>query len=321
MIRLFHRAVFCGALTISLPARSATGEPQSGAAPAAAPGSPPLISASGACPGLVLVSGAVAALIPHGGLDALPRSAAVEVSDMGESYRVKAVAEGVDRVRVFRDVGRDCEQRARFAAVFIVLTLLPPELVIDVQPPPLPPQPPPPAPEEPQRRTRLDLGALFDLAPPIFDAPQLAAPGGELRIARRFGWLAGVVGVGVEPRSSFAKDGLQGRETRFPFDLGVRAARSLGAWELDGEAAIAAAIFRAEGLNTLMPQQGTRLDLGGRVGVALRLGRPSSRAVPFLGLHALVFPRPYEIATTPQGSLGSTPALWFGATLGLSASL
>jgi hypothetical protein len=320
MIRLFHRAVFCAALTISLPARSATSEPPSGAAPAADPGAPPLISASGACPGLDLVSGAVAALIPHGGLDALPRSAAVEVADLGESYRVKVVAEGVARVRVFRDVGPDCEQRARFAAVFIVLTLLPPELVIDVQPPPLPP-PPPLAPQGPLRRTRLDLGAVFDLAPPVFDAPQLAAAGVELRIARRFGRLAGVVGVGVEPRSNFAKDGLEGRETRFPFDLGLRAARPLGAWEVDGEAAIAGAIFRAKGLNTLMPQQGTRLDLGGRVGVAVRLGRPSSRAVPFLGLHALVFPRPYEIATTPQGSLGSTPALWFGATLGLSASL
>jgi hypothetical protein len=324
MIRPFHRGVFCAALMILLPARSATADgPTGAAAPApvgAAPGAPPLISASGACPGLDLVSGAVTALIPHGGLDALPRLAAVEVEDLGQSYRVKAVAEGVDRVRVFRDVGRDCEQRARFAAVFIVLTLLPPELVIDVQPPP-PPPPPPRAPEEPPRRTRLDVAAVFELAPPVFDAPQIVAPGGELRIARRFGWLAGVVGAGVEPRSSFTKDGLQGREMRFPFDLGLRAARPFAAWELDGEAAIAAAIFRAQGLNTLMPQQGTRLDLGGRVGIAVRLGRPSARAVPFLGLHALVFPRPYEIATTPQGSLGSTPAIWLGATLGLSASL
>jgi hypothetical protein len=34
-----------------------------------------------------------------------------------------------------------------------------------------------------------------------------------------------------------------------------------------------------------------------------------------------VFPRRYEIATTPLGTLGDTPALWVGATLGLSASL
>ena len=128
-------------------------------------------------------------------------------------------------------------------------------------------------------------------------------------------------GVGVEPRASFAKNGLLGREARIPLDLGLRASFPLESFELDGEAALAAAIFQAEGLNTLMPQQGTRLDLGARVGLTARLGRPSSRAVPFVGLHALVFPRPYEIATTPQGTLGSTPALWFGATLGLSASL
>jgi hypothetical protein len=323
MIRLLYGAVFCAALTISASARSGAADLQTVGAPlGVVPGTPPLISASGACPGLEVISEAVTALIPHGGLDALPRSAAVEVSDLGDSYRVKVVAEGVARVRVFRDVGHDCEQRARFAAVFIVLTLLPPELVIDVQSPSSPPRPPPLAPTpEPQRRTRLEIGAVLDLAPPVFDAPQITAPGGELRVARRFGWLAGVVGVGVEPRSSFAKDGLQGRESRLPLDLGLRAGRPLGSWELEGEAAIAAALFHAEGLNTLMPQQGTRLDLGARVGVALRLGRPSARAAPFVGLHALVFPRPYEIATSPQGTLGSTPALWLGATLGLSVSL
>jgi len=318
------RVVFCAALAVLLPARFVRADAQTGATSApVAPGQPltPLISASGACPSLETISAAVTALIPNGGLDALPRSAAVEVSDLGDSYRVKVVAEGVDRVRIFRDVGHDCQQRARFAAVFIVLTLLPPELVIDVQPPESPPQPVPAPPEPPPRPGRLEIGALVDLAPAVFDAPQIVALGGELRAARRFGWLAGVVGVGVEPRSSFTKDGLQGRQWRIPLDLGLRGWRPLGPCELDGEAAIAGAIFHAEGLNTLVPQQGTRLDLGARVGVAVRLGRPSSRAVPFVGLHALVFPRPYEIATTPLGTLGSMPALWLGATFGLSASL
>jgi hypothetical protein len=324
MTRLLGRAGFCVALLGAARARAATVEVPSGG-PVAAVGAAPPISASGACPGLEMISAAVTALIPHGGVDALPRSAAVEVVDLGDSYRVKVVAEGVLRERVFRDVGHDCEQRARFAAVFIVLTLLPPELVIDVQPEPAPtpalPTPPPVPPEPPPRPLRLEIGAVLDLAPPLRDAPQIVAPGGELRVARRFGLLAGVVGVGFEPRASFTKAGLEVREARVPLDLGLRLGRPFGPGELDGEAALAAAIFRAQGLNTLMPQQATRLDLGARLAVTVRFGRPSARAVPFVGVHALVFPRPYEIATTPQGTLGSMPTLWLGATLGLSASI
>jgi len=328
MIRPLHRVVFCAALFVLSLVCSAAANAQP-AQPAVSPEpvapAAPLITASGACPSLAMISAAVTALIPHGGLDSLPRSAAVEVADLGDSYRVKVLADSVLRERVFRDVRHDCEQRARFAAVFIVLTLLPPELVIDVQPPPPPSLPSlrPVAPviEPPLRRFRLEIGAVLDLAPPLFDAPQIVALGGELRIARRFGTLAGVLGLGLEPRATFARDGLQGRESRIPLDLGLRVPWPLGAWEIDGEAAIAAAIFHAEGLNTLMPQQGTRVDLGARLGLLVRLGRPSSRAVPFVGVHALVFPRPYEIATTPQGTLGSLPALWLGATLGLSVSL
>ena len=326
MIRPLHRVVFCAALVALSLVCSAAVDAQPAAVAEPVTPAAPLISASGACPSLEMISAAVAALIPNGGLDSLPRSAAVEVFDLGDSYRVEVVAESVLRVRVFRDVGHDCEQRARFAAVFIVLTLLPPELVIDVQPPPptssSPPlQPVAPVVETPPRRFRLEMGAVLDLAPAFFDAPQIIAVGGELRIARRFGTLAGVLGLGLEPRASFAKDGLLGRESRTPLELGLRVPWPLGAWELDGEAAIAAAIFHAEGLDTSTPQQGTRLDLGARLGLQARLGRPSSRAVPFVGVHALVFPRPYQIATTPQGSLGSMPALWLGATLGLSVSL
>jgi hypothetical protein len=307
-------------------ARAAQGGPPAALAPPVALPALPFV-VDGVCPRLDTLSAAVTALIPHGDLGVLPRSTAVEVADLGERYRVQVEADGVSAVRIFRDVGHDCQQRARFAAVFIVLTLLPPELVIDVQslptaptlPPPSPTLPPPP--EAPPRRYRLELGAVLDLAPPIFDAPRIIAWGGTLRVARRFGRLAGVAGVGVEPRASFAKDGLLGREARIPLDLGLRLSRALGGWELDGEAALAAAIFHVEGLNTLMPQAGTRLDLGARLGGILRFGRPSARAVPFVGLAALVFPHRYEIATTPLGTLGDTPALWLGATLGLSASL
>ncbi|HZL20051.1 MAG TPA: hypothetical protein VFG23_20115, partial [Polyangia bacterium] len=167
----------------------------------------------------------------------------------------------------------------------------------------------------------LELGAIVDVAPAVFEAPRMVGPGGELRVVRRFGRVAGVLAVALEPRVSFAIAGLTGRQTRVPLDLGLRLERRAGPFALGGEIGVAAAIFHADGLNTAVPQTGTRLDLGGRAGIFLRCDRWSARAAPFVGLHALLFPWPYEIAISPAGTLGSTPALWLGATLGVSTSL
>jgi hypothetical protein len=208
--------------------------------------------------------------------------------------------------------------------------LLPPGSLLDVQPkaaPPLPPAraPLPPTPiavdEPPPRRLRIELGAIVDAAPAVFESPRMVGPGGELRVVRPFGRVAGVFAVGLETRVSFAIAGLMGTQTRVPLDLGVRLQRRAGIFAFGGEIGAAAAVFRADGLNTAMPQAGTRLDLGARAGVFLRCDRWSPRTAPFIGLHALLFPWPYEIAVAPASTLGSTPVLWLGATLGISASL
>ncbi len=116
----------------------------------------PLIAIEGSCPDEPAIDTAIRALIPRG-VAALPEAARVDVADLGETYRVQVKSGATVRARLFRDAGRDCEQRARFAAVFIVLTLLPPELggAAPVRPPPAPaPAPaspaPPPVPAPPQ---------------------------------------------------------------------------------------------------------------------------------------------------------------------------
>jgi hypothetical protein len=328
------------ALSICAPARSAAADPETPILPAdpALPAAPPpvippvispAIAVEGSCPSLAMFTAAVAALIPHGGVDLLPRSGKVEVADLGDRYRVGVMARGVPRARVFQDDTRDCELRAKFTAVFVVLTLLPPGALVDVQPKVLPPPPAPaalaPAPpavaEPPARRFRLELGAIVDAAPAVFEAPRMVGPGGELRVVRRWGRVAGVFAVALEPRVGFAIAGLSGRQTRVPLDLGVRLERPAGPFTLAGEIGLAAAIFHADGLNTAMPQTGTRLDFGGRAGILLRCDRWSARAAPFVGFHALLFPWPYAIAIAPAGTLGSTPALWLGATLGIAISL
>lgn len=314
---------------------STAGSPSPGVSPAGVapvgsqvtpPPSPsPLMAVQGSCPSPAMITSAVAALIPRGGVGLLPPSGKVEVADLGDHYRVDVLARGVPRTRLFQDDGRDCELRARFTAVFVVLTLLPPGFLVDVQPKAPPPPEPAPAPRpvavSPPAKFRLELSAMVDVAPAVFEAPRMIGSGGELRFAWRLGAVSAVFGIALEPRVGFTVDGLTGRQTRLPLDLGVRLERRRGPLALGGELGVAAAIFHADGLDTAMPQAGTRLDLGGRAGVFLRCQRCSPRAAPFVGLHVLLFPWPYAIAVAPADTLGSTPALWLGATLGVSTAL
>ena len=300
-------------------------------ATAADDGAAALIAVDGSCPDEPAIDGAITALIPRG-VAALPETARVSVVDLGETYRVAVKADGRARTRLFRDPARDCEQRARFAAVFIVLTLLPPELAFPQPPaeapPPAPPPPrpavppvvpivPPPAP----RRWRLELTALLEGAPAVAVGPSVLATGGEVRAVRALGAVALALGVGLEPRASFSISGLDARETRVPIDVSLRLQRGLGGLELAGEVGIVAAPLHAEGLGTAKPTSGTRLDGGVRFGAAFRFARPGARVAPFLGLHLVLFPWPYEITADPAGGLGTTPVLWLGARAGLSIAL
>jgi hypothetical protein len=287
--------------------------------------SAPIIVANGLCPPSDTIWSAMAGLVPQGALDALPRSATVEVSDLGETYRVRLVTNGVERIRVYRDVARDCQQRARFAAVFIVLTLMPPELLLD-SPPKLPPAepvivaPPPTVTAPPPRFLQLELSALGDTAPAVLSSPDMNSAGGELRAALGSGRLAALVGVGLNPRTDFTLGVLRAREQRISFDVGIRGRHQTRWIEMGGEAGLVAALFRAEGLSPVVAKQATRVDGGLRGGITLRFGPRDARLAPIVGVHGTYFPRPYEIAMVPAGVVGQTPTFRVGASLGIAAT-
>jgi hypothetical protein len=320
--------VICTAL--SLAAATATGAqvvPDTPTTPDA-PGPPPFIAATGVCPGAETVWGALATLVSRDRLYSLPGGTPqIEVADLGDSYRVRVVAASSRRERVYRDLTRDCEQRARFAAVFIVLTLMPPELLVERPPeaiasPPSPALPSPPTAlgrQPSQRPIRIEVGALMDLAPPLRSAPEMMSLGGELRVSIGSSLVAGVLAVAVLPRTTFTVAELRGRQDRIPIDVGVRLRRVLRVVELAVDVGLMGAILRVEGISPTTPKQETGFDLGGRLGVGLRLGR-GARVAPVVGIHCAFFPSPYQLATTPQGVLGNTPSLWLGATVGLSAA-
>jgi hypothetical protein len=285
------------------------------------------ISTAGECPGAGGVARTIEDLIPKHVAEVVRRDPKISVADMGGTYRVSVLADGVSHVRVYRDVGRDCAQRSRVAAVFIVLTLMPPEVLMESPPaatapptPPLPPiviAPPAPAAQPPSLQLSLALAGVVDVAPAVLDAPSSSSWGGELRLALRRRNVAGEVGVGVQPRADLAFGALGARQRRVPLDVSLAFQRPLRAVELGAALGVAATVFHVEGVDLATTRGGTRVDLGVRVGVGIRFGTTPGRLAAFAGLHALYFPRPYELATRPGDVVGRTPSLWVGANAGV----
>jgi hypothetical protein len=295
---------------------------------------PVAITVGGTCPNAEAISAAIASIVPAKDLDRFAASAKAEVSDLGDTYRVSVTAkgqgQGISRLRVYRDLAHDCDHRARFAAVFIVLTLMPPDVLLDALPAPPPPPPPPPLPPPPPpptvvltpppvtaRRVRLELSFQADFAPRS-GSPLAVALGGELRVAPGPGRLGPVGAVGLAA-GSIDFGSVSASEIRLPFDLGLRLPLvTRTAIDLVADVGVAGAVFRDSGKNTPDPQSGTRLDLGARAGLVMHAGRLSDRLLGIAGIHVVAFPRPYDVTLMPQGTVGQTPAFWVGATLGLA---
>jgi hypothetical protein len=296
------------------------------------PSSAPRIAGVGDCPGSDAVAQTVESLIPRRAIPVPRRGAEVNVADQGDSYKVQVVVEGGTHTRLYRDVGRDCAYRARVAAVFVVLTLMPPELLMESPPampppPPVSPSPPVVAVPQPSRvqppawRPSLALAGVLDIAPAVRDAPSIVSPGAELRMTLRKGRLGGELGFGVQPAAGFSLAGVNVQQRRVHVDASVVFRQPVsGTIELGAAAGIAGAVFAVEGVNPPVRGAGTRVDLGARAAVEIRVVSTSQRFTAFMGGHAIYFPRSYELATTPAGVVGHTPFLWIGGRLGASLS-
>jgi hypothetical protein len=273
---------------------------------AAAPGL--IVEAQGSCPSGEAVR---AALLPA--LTAVPPAAgrqAPRVTDLGDRFVVDAAGQ----TGAFVDLGRDCTERARVAAVFIALALSPPAA------PERPAPPPPPAPPSAPRRW-FELAAEARLDGALVGAPAATtvAWGGEVRGAVGRGVLGIAATAGVLAPTDDAFGSVEVRQQRFPLSLsltlGHELARGLG---IAGDLGLAVVPFtlQGEGLSTVAPA--TRIDLGARLAVALRLPALAGRLAPVVGLHADIFPRPYRFSVDPLGDIGSSSGFWLGASLGLS---
>ena len=295
----------------------------------------PAIRVIGDCPTSAAIWTDVRAMVLASDLGTF-RAGAIDVADLGTTYRVRIARDEGEKQRTFRDTDHDCDRRAHFAAVFIVVTFLLPD-VLQEAPPEIPPAspvppaippattavvvPPPVASTPALRRLHLDLAALLDAAPARGGTGASTSFGAGVRAFWGANRFAATIGVGIQPRASFDFGAVRVDELRAPFDLGVAL---VNAWNrfalLTQGGGVAGALVRISGSNTANPQSGTRLDLGGRLAVAVRFGSSSSRLSPVAGLHAVFFPSPYVATATPQGDIGKLPVLWLGLTAGYNSA-
>jgi hypothetical protein len=283
-------------------------------------GSPPApltVDATGECPSGRAVA---AALWPVVGGDArhlLPE--APRVTDLGDSFEITARGQ----TQRYVDAPRDCEERARMAAVFIALALNPPTFQS-----PAPAGPPagaiearpslrtaPPAPTATAGWLSLAIDARVDGG----GAPATeVAPGAEVRagVGRRHFGVEAAAGILAPTEARFAS--VPVRQQRFPLSLAVTGRRDLsGALEAAVALGVALVPFTLRGSGLTAPEPAVRLDVGARLAIELRFPALSRRMTPFVDLHAEYFPRPYVIDVDPLGDIGTTGHLWVGASLGV----
>lgn len=316
---------------------------------------------SSGCPDPDAVWSTVIKLVPSEAAQLIAAKPRVEIVDLGERYRVRVATDRGMLERTYADPARDCEKRVRFAAEFIVVSLLPPQLGIAPDAtstpstraggapaaptssspgasPPTEAVPPPPAtaaaPAPPTRPVgpppvaarrvrssflRIELSAVSEVAPPL-GAPGVLTWGAGLRARVGPGALAGIVGIAYLPKANFGVNDFTGNVTRVPAIGGLRVQIVKKSWQLDGDAALSAEFERYEGVSPHTPSAATRWTPGLELGVVAS-PRPWFGFAPIASVHCAWFPFTQELATAPQGNLGSTPSFWIGLELGMSLEL
>ena len=316
-------AFVCAIAGIALVSPSASG---------AEPLSPSLVRGSGSCPDPSSVNRALSELISDEGRRALPRQAQVTVDDRGVAFAVSVTAEGKNASRSYADEARDCERRVRFAAVFAVTTLLPPELALAAEPPPV--EAPrkrvakPPPRSAPQRRSavdpppfaRLELGAFGEVGVHLAEPSHVTNWGGELRAVLGRGRYAGTLGVAYAPLGKLSAAEIEVELMRVGASAGARAVLIDRPLALALDVALTGTLARFQATELYSPAHESAFELAFRAGVVAALSR--ARGVqPFAGVHTAYSPAPREITVAPQGVVAHTPLLWTGATLGVVLGL
>jgi hypothetical protein len=274
----------------------------------------PSVAVTGDCPSAAAVTAALGSALggePRTGATEVPR-----VSDEGERFSVVALGQ----TRRFADPARDCDERAREAAVFIALALNPP--IVPRAPEPGPPDAAPqvtivapPPPTAPERWLDIGAAARLDGGPA---SETSAALGFEARASAGVRWFGVAATAGVLAATESKLSSVTIRQQRFPLSAALTARRTLSPrFAVAGALGAALVPFTVHGETLDGGATTTRLDAGVRLAAEVRF-HATPRLSPFLDLHAEIFPRTYQLDVDPLGAVGSTGRFWAGLSVGLS---
>jgi hypothetical protein len=255
------------------------------------------------CPTREAVIDRLREVFPSLSIEDVPSSdaLAVEVWSRGAEY---GVVLGAAR-RELSDPDQRCDERARKVAVVIALGLEPSKREAQ------------PLEHEPRRtlQAELEVGGRADFAP----RPELPAEGGVAVRAffggRTFGGVLGVAGLSA---STLRLDGAAARLERIPIDAGMRGQLAVGRVSFAAELGVLLCFQITDGLLVSPSIRELRLQLGARVGLSVTV-RVWERFSAVLGLHTEVLPDPNNLVLSSSRIVGTTPAVWAGASLGVAA--
>jgi hypothetical protein len=280
------------------------------------------------CPTAATVAAETWALTPAHQRAVLDELREVQIEDLGATYRIVVTTEKGTKERIYQGPERDCAKRARFVAVFVVLTLMPPEgqspdATIAETPSPATPQPSPES-SKPnliaERLFRLEVAAVSEQGIKLDGANGVGYFGGSLRALVGRGGLVPALGVSYAALGHFDAGGVQGDLARAAAHAGLRARVRASAWELGAEADAVIVTSRATATNLVHPTSDSGIELG--IEAALLVAVPTKiRVEPFLSTAVRWIPVPHGLTAIPRGEVGVLPHLWIGASAGVALGL
>lgn len=263
--------------------------------------------------------------------------AQIDLTDLGDRFAITVKG----RTREYAEPSHNCAQRARMAAVFVALTLAPPDIgdssqeaVAEVSPstdapPPAavasaaPPQPVAPleAPKQPAAsttqsnwRTELDVAGNLSL-----DLARSRVDGGLLvrGVLSRTQWGI-TVGLDLPARGSFDLQGLQVTQTRYTAELAAQRNWVLGGVRVAAELGPSLTLLQLKQSARPDAERVTHWLVGAHTGLYFTL--VSQRFSPFVGVSCQLLPYRIPIVVQPEGTVGHTSTLWVSASLGVALS-
>ena len=267
----------------------------------------------------------------------LEELAQIAVTDQGATYSISVKG----RLREYSDSARDCAQRARTSAVFVALTLAPPDIA-DVASEPLEPEPPstgldvhapPPhtastsSPSDAQPRpdasiqssnahrhlVRLELGARIAL--PIDVNLGSVNWGAESRfiVSQEDYGVSAAFDAYAPARTEYRSMDIQ--QSRYTADVALRRNWTSTGLRMAFDLGVLLGLERFKLLGAPDAQQVARWQPGVRFGAVA--GTPGHLLSPFIGADIEVLPLRVPIAVRPDGIIGHSSVIWVGTTLGL----